>query len=884
MTVQHASNPFLKFADCASCPLNDGKKLMAAPKGQTDVVVVSQAPIMADILADDPFDSRGGRLVKGLMKHIGVTSWQGTYAVLCHHPDKSPDALSIAACRERLFAQVKACHPKVVVAMGDVAIKALFRTKAGQPSMRGMPQWSAELQAYILPTHHPRFAMEQPTAFYDVATDFNKIPDLIHRSPGEPFVKPETRHVVIDDEDKAIEACKFMRQFKVIAADIETKGFNWRHDKIICVGFAWKKGLTLIFDKNICNSLKVRPYLKELFEDPNIEWTWQNGKFDVKFWRSQHGIRARVDYDTMLAHYCLNERRGTHDLEQLATEYLYADPYEYKLDPYKKLPTFHDYEDIPKPVLHLYLGKDVDYTFRLREVFEPEFARQVANGRTKLPYLFHDLMMPAVDSFVEIEMAGMQVDQPYATELDEYFKPLLEEHLTLLRQYADELGWDMKAYAKWWSNVAMLKWQKEGKRKGKKPPNPTKPPKDGLFNPNSHQQLKYVMYELLKLPLYKKEMTADKDARKWYMENCEMPVPFISRLDKFKKDSKAYSTYVVGLSKLVWQDDSKIHATFNIHGTETGRTSSSDPNVHNIPRDSRIKNLFVAEPPDELDEELGEWIIVQADYSQAELRVLAVLGGSPWLRGVYYRGEDLHDAVSLQLYGPNFTKEDRVRAKAVNFGIPYGRTEYTLADEHHMKISEARKLINDWFGPQPETKQFMDARRSEPLTGIVYTTPTGRQRFYGLVTDHNKRAIQNEAGNFPIQGTASDCTIASINKIVPASHTLDIMINGKPYQVFKLINSVHDSIIGQVRAKFLPQAAEIMNTIMTTVPGQLLNTDMPFRADFEVGYRWGELKGYDYTTNTVHWDQKQADGSKVPMTCSLDDFRRVHGKVKELIK
>lgn len=1035
-------NPFLDLAKCDQCTLK-GKRCLtvAPPTEQRDIVVVSQQPIAADVVANDAFDSRGGRLVRRLLEHIGISKdqWTGTYTVLCVPPDNMTATTSQQiACRDRLIAQVRSVKPKIVIAMGETSIRGLARTKAGSRIHRGKPQWSAELQAYILPTHHPRFAMEQPSAFFELAADFKKIDEILTWPPGGTVVEPKVKYHVINDEDKAIEAIKYMRQFDVIASDIETKGFNWKKDLIICAGFAWKEGLVIIFDKNIMNSEKVRPYLKEWFEDPNVTWVWQNGKFDIKFFRYQHGIEARVDYDTMLAHYCLNERRGTHDLEQLAVEFLYAEPYEYKLDKYKKAPGFQDYEDIPKPVLHEYLAKDVDYTFRLRLVFMQMFAKERATGR-RIDFLFEQLLIPGIESFVNIEMNGLPTDRDYVTELHDYFDPLIKEHIQTLREYADHLGWDPVAYATWWSNIAMEKYKKEGKKKDKKPPNPTKPPKDGLFNPNSHQQLKYVMYELMKLPLYKKEMTSNKDARKYYMENYsdKFDVPFIERLDRLKKDSKAYSTYVVGLDKLVW-DDNKIHATFNLHGTEcvsgdtliwtdkglqyaeevctgsagfteaqigvlsmegprqishtyigterstrhlnlgfglelrctpehpiytltgwkeskdiaageyvrtsfgqqyfpdsgpisrdlatligmylsdghirwnpesghyfvsfsnqdpyiraliqelcadlydtvpmydastgssklygketvrawldmfpangannkripsiirrgnkeamlgfvegcsldstwslsstgkgkpkkalirfnsldkerlqviqqilwnmgvlsslievkyntksskhrtgesatdkqyqlnitgqqtqeylrhfrpmtmrqhelaeqfnileytrkgfknyaikdgalyvkvqsniesglieavydftvpevhnftanglivhnTGRLSCSDPNLMNIPRDSKIKNIFVADDDDEFTGEFGEWVILQTDYSQAELRVLAVLGGSPWLQQVYYDDRDLHDAVSLEMYGPNFTKEQRVRAKAVNFGIP----------------------------------------------------------------------------------------------------------------------------------------------------------------------------------------------------------------------
>ena len=874
-------NSFLDLAKCASCGIKESRDRMCLqqipPQNNREIAIVSQAPIMADVVANDAFDSRGGRLVRGLLENLGISrdSWYGTYAVACVPKDSGrPPQNAIEACRDRLKAELNHVHPRVIVAMGEIAQQALSRSRAATSTQRGMPYWHAELQAYVIPTHHPRFAMEQPSAFYEVSDDFAKIPKVLKWQPGKSVERPKTVHHTITDESKAIEACLYMRQnASWIASDVETKGFNWKRDKIICAGFSWRPGTTIIFDKNIIESPKVHPYLKDLLTDPNIEWIWHNGKFDIKFWRWQHNIQARIDFDTMLAHYVLNERRGTHDLEQIAVELIYAEPWEHHLDRYKKLPTFEDYESIPKPVLHEYLGKDVDYTGRVRLEELDRFAEE--RTRRDVDGLF-DMLIQGAESFTEIEMNGIHADKDYTKELVEYFTPRLEGHVQTLQEYATSLGWDPTEYAKWWTNTAMQQYIKDPGKK-KKPPNPTKPPKE--FNPNSHQQLKYTMYQLMRLPLYKREMTSNKEARKWYMENCEMEIPFIARLDEFKKESKLFTTYVEGINELVWDIDSSIHPTFNLHGTETGRLSSSEPNVQNIPRDSKIKNIFIAQP----DDSFGEFILLQADYSQAELRVLAVLGGSPWLQGVYYRGEDLHDAVSIQLYGKNFTKEQRVRAKAVNFGIPYGRTEYTLADEHKMRVNDARKLIQDWFAPQPETKTFMDTRRQEPLDGIVYVSPTARMRSYGLITEVNKRAIMNEAGNFPIQGTASDLTLTSVNRIVPAFKHYDQWISDYRVQHMKVVNSVHDSIIAQVRIPSLRIAAKIMDDIMCSVPGELLKTDMPFKADFEIGFRWGSLKGYDYKTETVTWEDKDSEGNKVPRQCEAELFIRYRGDTKRIV-
>src|SRR5699024_1881012 len=209
---------------------------------------------------------------------------------------------------------------------------------------------------------------------------------------------------------------------------------------------------------------------------------------------------------------------------------------------------------------------------------------------------------------------------------------------------------------------------------------------------------------------------------------------------RLRKNNKYRRTYVNGLRDAI-EKDGRIHTTYNLHGTVTGRLSSSNPNLQNIPRDATIKNIFRATPG---------YVLTQADYSQAELRVLAVLSGDPWLQDVYKQGDDLHDRVAEQYWGKDFTSEDRVKAKAVNFGIAYGRTEHTLAPDLNISLAEAKRLLTDWFVPMPYVKKFFDERVKNAFRGNDSVTPFGRTRSF-IITPYNKFNIRNEAMNTPIQ-------------------------------------------------------------------------------------------------------------------------------------
>ena len=255
--------------------------------------------------------------------------------------------------------------------------------------------------------------------------------------------------------------------------------------------------------------------------------------------------------------------------------------------------------------------------------------------------------------------------------------------------------------------------------------------------------------------------------------------------------------------------------------------------MQNIPRSKLIKNLFVAP---------AGYKLVQLDYSQAELRVLAYLSQDEHLRRVYRDGEDLHDAMALAMFGPDFTKEQRVAAKTVNFGIPYGRGPGSMKAKLHMTMAQATKTIQDWFKAAPGAKTFVDRMRRSPYdAGEPFTTVFGRQRHY-IITMDNRNHIENEAVNFPISSIASDLTMLSVCEI--HDRLLEEGIDAR------IVNTVHDSIIIECidEPTALERVVEIGTFVMADMPTRFLldpPLDFPFKADAEIGKSWGDLEDAD---------------------------------------
>jgi DNA polymerase-1 len=215
--------------------------------------------------------------------------------------------------------------------------------------------------------------------------------------------------------------------------------------------------------------------------------------------------------------------------------------------------------------------------------------------------------------------------------------------------------------------------------------------------------------------------------------------------------------------------------------------------------------------------------------------VLAHLSGDPGLIDIYQRGADLHDEVATAIFGPNFNKEQRIRAKFVNFGIAYGRGADSLAQEFKIPKAEGAAMVRSWFARFPVAHEYLMAQRQAVVDGRTLVTPFGRRRRFGVVTRESLNTMQNEAANFAIQSTASDLTLISAMQIQP-------MLTRK-WQGASVINLVHDSILVEVPSEVpVASVSELVQGVMRSVPARILRTDVPFETSLSWGQAWGSLE------------------------------------------
>jgi DNA polymerase-1 len=226
---------------------------------------------------------------------------------------------------------------------------------------------------------------------------------------------------------------------------------------------------------------------------------------------------------------------------------------------------------------------------------------------------------------------------------------------------------------------------------------------------------------------------------------------------------------------------------------------------------------------------------LQLDYSQVELRVLAMLSGDPWFTQVFIDGRDLHTEVALAMFGPDFTKPQRVLAKTINFGIAYGRGPQSIADKFGIPLYQAKKMIEDWYKPVPLIRKWLNDQRKSPYKGNDCITPFGRHRHF-TITYENRNHVENESCNTPIQSCASDFTMLSMLRIDEhlVKHNIDA----------KLVMTIHDSIVLEIKddPDLIEETVEVCLNIMRTTPELYLGPQkVPFEAEAEVGPDWGSL-------------------------------------------
>jgi DNA polymerase-1 len=618
--------------------------------------------------------------------------------------------------------------------------------------------------------------------------------------------RAEFKYILVDDDKKFAKFLSELTKQKQFAIDTETTGFDPLLEELLGISFSWRQGEAYFIsikkeerrDKKEADNLfnynkreeqknSGHPWLIELkpiLEDEKIKKFGHNIKFDLRVLR-RAGINMQgLEFDTMIASYLLNPGTRAHNLDAVAFAELGFEKIstEDLLGSGKDKKTFAAVET---EKLSVYSCEDADCANRLVAHLEKHLRDK------ELIKLFQNIEMPLVPVLATVEDNGVKIDKEFLAAMD---KKVAKKIKALEKDI-----WDLAG---------------------------------GEFNINSTQQLKEILFDKLNISTANVGRTktgfstaADE------LEKLKREHEIIPLIQDYRELAKLQSTYIQALPNLINPVTGRVHASFNQTVTATGRLSSSDPNLQNIPIRTElgreIRHAFVARPG---------WKIVSLDYSQIELRLAAHLSGDERMIDTFARHLDIHTSTAAAINNARIeevTKKMRSEAKAINFGILYGQGAYGLSQNTDMPMNRAKEFIEHYFALYKKIKNYTEEMVAFARKNGYVETMFGRRRYLPEITSQIamvRAAAERMAVNTPLQGTNADM-------IKKAMILAQALIDEKYSDSVKMIIQVHDELVFEMREDKMKEAAGRIQDIMRDI----LKLKVPVVVDIEIGDNWGEL-------------------------------------------
>lgn len=692
---------------------------------------------------------------------------------------------------------------KIVCPIGADALKYV----AG---MTGIQKYNGMfLEKKYLPIMHPNIVVIKPQLEDDIKKAFNQLTKLL---AGEDIgVVAEKDYCFVETEEQFQKYKSQLEAATTLVADIETTSVSPYTGTILGVAVSTRPHQGIYISAAIV--LKHKNWFHELFKNRKV--IFHNAKFDMGYMSYEYGFEFPDFEDTMLLHYCLEESVGTHGLKPLALRFTDLGDYERDLDEYKKswarknkikLEDFN-YGMLPHDILAPYACKDADGTFQLFNKFMP-----LVEKSKEFTRLYREILIPATYALRKLEKNGGPINRAQVEWLSEQYAIDVEECLAEIA-----------------NSEAVARFERiHGK----------------IFNPNSTAQLRELFFNILNIKPTKKTDTGAWSVDKEVLK--EINHPLSEAILDLREKSKMAGTYISNIRNGIDFDD-RLRSGFNIHGTTSGRLSSSGTlNYQNIPRDNKdIKKLFKARPG---------YKIVQCDLGTAEVYYAAVLSADKFLQQAFIDKLDFHSYVAKQMFNlpcevhevKTLYKNERQYAKAITFGIMYQAGPAKIAETvnkdakagEEISVAQAKQFINKYFNEAKALKRFIDASNDQIENYSYIYSFFGRKRRLPEAKSPSpgvaKHAIRSGV-NFLVQSVASDINVLGLIdaiKWVEESGYDDYI---KPFTV------VHDSIVSEVREDLVPEYITNVRACIQKDRG-LSIPNCPIKVDFEIGPSWGELE------------------------------------------
>lgn len=829
--LKRCESTLKRDARCKMCRLHqttDNVCILGTGPLTAKGVIVGEAPGASEEEGGEPFIGRSGKLLRRLMKEVGIKDSDVyiTNAVHCRPPEnRTPTKGEIKNCAPWLKYELGQVEPKVVLLLGGTPLLAVTG-QTGIKKLRGQP--IEKDGVFYLPTFHPAYALRDERVIPTLKADLAKFKAMMDGG-GMPKV-PGLKWRIIEDEDDLAECIEWIDKQTRLSFDCETSGlYPWK-GHIVSLGIGNKKRQWIVLINHYLQSSSPK-FVQRCFDEideaiqrrrKKIKLIGQNAKFDSLWTQVHYGVQWRADFDTMLAHHSLDEN-DRHGLDHLAMQFFGALDYDVPLK--VKFGLEGTVETHCR-----YLALDIMYTDMVAEKLEEMFEEELSSER-----VFDQIVMPAARMFVDIELDGIHVDYDQFEEVEEYLRDQMHQYELKLSKIMPGVNW------------------------------------------GSPKQVADVLFNKLKLkPLEKSKSGKSYSTSESVMKRLASQHAIPAMLLKYREAKQQLSFFIEGWKP--WLHGGRLHPSFKLHGTVTGRLSCENPNLQQVPRDPRIRSLLIAPPG---------WEFVEADLSQIELRILAELSGDPEMMRCFLTGIDIHwltvlreifkaggykeqiieTAIRLtrrnyieydECYdlllkaGPDACidvdpkhstkwpgwKEVRKRAKAINFGFAYGMwwkkfVQYAR-DNYDVIVTDkqAEQSRESYFELYRKLQQYHQRQRSFARQNGYVKSLFGRKRRLPRAMDHEdtpeRGSAWRQAINSPVQSFASDLNLAAC---------LDLT-NRHNRSYFKVCGTVHDAILMIVRVDKL---REVVDDVLETMAHPPLMDEfgiklrVPLEADVKIG-------------------------------------------------
>jgi len=598
----------------------------------------------------------------------------------------------------------------------------------------------------------------------------------------------QKEYTLIDNEAEFEKLIEKLKNIKKFALDTETDDIQPVKAGLVGISIAIDKHkayyIPVGHSQLITNKQLSRKYviekLKPVLESENTQLIGQNIKYDYIVFKRE-GIEIKnIYFDTMLASYLLNPTKTRHNLDELALHFL-----GYKMISYKEL-LGKEYKnktfaDVPVEKAAEYSCEDSDITFQIYTILEQKL------NEMNLKELYYKIDIPLIRVLAEMEIAGVKIDVDRLRRLDSIITERLTELTSRIYEEAGE-----------------------------------------MFNINSPKQLSEILFVKLKLPSFRKGRTGNSTDVE-VLKQLKKHHPIAELLLEYRTLNKLKTTYIDVLPKMINPSTGRIHTSFSQTTTATGRLASSDPNLQNIPvRDEYGKQIREAFVPEEGN------LILSADYSQIELRILAHIAEDEVLIDAFKNNQDIHNRTVMEIYGvpeDKVTPELRRMAKVINYGVAYGMSAYGLAQELEIDVKEADAFINKYFERYKGIKNYIERIKKEIESKGYVENLFGRRRYLPdmkSASRQQKSFILRTAINTPVQGSAADLIKIAMIEIHNAFK--------KEKLKSQMILQVHDELVFEVVPKEKDKVYDIIKSKMENAT----KLKVPLVVDINFGKNWAE--------------------------------------------